>query len=85
AYPVITELGFSGIWFGVIMVKMIEIGLLTPPFGINAYLVAGVVKGVRVEDAFRGAFPFVVAERCVVALLVLFPELVTWLPELAQD
>jgi len=85
AYPVITELGFSGIWFGVIMVKMIEIGLLTPPFGINVYLVAGVVKGVRVEDAFRGAFPFVVAEICVVTILIAFPELVTWLPDLARD
>lgn len=84
AYPVITELGFSGIWFGILATKMVEIGLLTPPFGINAYLVAGVVKGVRVEDAFRGAFPFVVAELVVVAILFVFPDLVTWLPSLAQ-
>lgn len=84
AYPVVvTELGFSGIWFGILVVKMIEIGLLTPPFGINVYLVAGVVKGVRVEDAFRGAFPFVLAELAVVAILILFPGLVTWLPGLA--
>lgn len=84
AYPVVvTELGFSGIWFGILVVKMIEIGLLTPPFGINVYLVAGVVKGVRVEDAFRGAFPFVLAELAVVAILILFPGLVTWLPSLA--
>ena len=85
AYPVITELGYSGLWFGILAVKMIEVGLLTPPFGLNVYLVAGVVKEVRVEDAFRGVAPFVLAELVVVALLVGFPGLVTWLPGLVAN
>lgn len=83
-YPVITDLGFSGLWYGIIAVKMVEIGLLTPPFGLNVYLVAGVTRA-KVEDVFRGVVPFIIAEFCVVALLVAFPDLVTWLPELAKD
>lgn len=85
AYPVVTELGYSGLWFGIIAVKMIEIGLLTPPFGLNVYLVAGVVDDLTVEEAFRGVAPFIVAELVVVAILFVFPELVTWLPGLLNE
>lgn len=84
-YPVVTDLGFSGLWYGVLAVKMIEVGLLTPPFGLNVFLVSGVVKGAKVEQVFRGVMPFIVAELCVVLLLVLVPDLVTWLPDLASS
>ncbi|MBF6620352.1 MAG: TRAP transporter large permease [Patulibacter sp.] len=83
-YPVITDLGFSGLWYGILAVKMVEIGLLTPPFGLNVFLVSGVVKEAKVEDVFRGVLPFIFAELCVVLLIVLVPELVTWLPDLAS-
>jgi C4-dicarboxylate transporter DctM subunit len=83
-YPLMTGLGFDGLWYGIIAVKMIEIGLLTPPFGLNVYMVAGVVKTVRVESVFRGVVPFIVADLAVVGLLVAFPELVTWLPSLSN-
>jgi TRAP-type C4-dicarboxylate transport system permease large subunit len=85
AYPVVTELGYSGLWFGIIAVKMVEVGLLTPPFGLNAYLVAGVVDDLKVEEAFRGVVPFIACELCVVALLVAVPELATWLPEQMKE
>lgn len=83
-YPLVTDLGFSGLWYGVLAVKMVEIGLLTPPFGLNVFMVSGVVKDAKVEDVFRGVIPFIVAELCVVLLIVLVPDLVTWLPELAS-
>ena len=83
-YPIITSLGFDGLWYGVIAVKMIEIGLLTPPFGLNVYMIAGVVKKARVESVFRGVVPFIIAEMVVVLLIVAFPEIVTWLPAQAK-
>jgi C4-dicarboxylate transporter DctM subunit len=79
-YPVVRELGFDGVWFGILTVKMMEIGLVTPPVGVNAYIVAGVGSGVTVEQAFRGILPFVSMDLVVVALLFTFPELVLWLP-----
>ena len=85
AYPAVTGLGYSGLWFGIIAVKMIEIGLLTPPFGLNVYLVAGVVDDATVEDAFRGVLPFILTEIVVVVILVVFPEIVTWLPGLIKS
>jgi C4-dicarboxylate transporter DctM subunit len=84
-YPLVTDLGFSGLWYGILAVKMVEIGLLTPPFGMNVFLISGVVKEAKVEQVFRGVLPFIVAELCVVLLIVLVPDLVTWLPELASS
>lgn len=84
-YPLVTDLGFSGLWYGILAVKMVEVGLLTPPFGLNVFLVSGVVKEAKVEQVFRGVVPFIVAELCVVLLIVLVPDLVTWLPELASS
>jgi TRAP-type C4-dicarboxylate transport system permease large subunit len=82
-YPLITSLGFDGIWYGIIAIKMVEIGLLTPPFGLNVYMVAGVSR-TKVEEVFRGVFPFIITELVVVGVLVAFPELVTWLPDMSQ-
>lgn len=78
-YPVVTGLGYDGIWFGILLVKLIEIGLLTPPVGLNVYVVSG-ASGVPVEKAFRGVMPFVVLDLALVALLVAFPDIVLWLP-----
>ncbi len=78
-HPAVTALGFDGIWFAILVVKMIEIGMITPPVGINVFVVSA-ASGVTVEKAFRGVLPFVLAELCVVALLIAFPWLVTWLP-----
>ncbi len=83
-YPLVTDRGFSGLWYGILAVKMVEIGLLTPPFGINVFLISGVVKEAKIEQVFRGVVPFIIAELCVVLLIIIFPELVTWLPDLAS-
>lgn len=82
-YPIVTSLGFDGLWYGIIAVKMIEIGLLTPPFGLNVFMISGVVKEAKVEKVFRGVVPFIVAEFTVVLLIIIFPEIVTWLPSKA--
>lgn len=83
AYPVVTDLGFDGIWFGILMVKMIELGLITPPIGINVYVVAGAAPHLTVEDAFRGIWPFGIMDVLTILLLFAVPSLTTWLPSLA--
>lgn len=80
AYPVVTGLGFDGVWFGILVVKMCELGLITPPVGVNAYIVAGAARGVSVETVFRGIAPFTILDLATIGLLFAFPALVTWLP-----
>lgn len=80
-HPVVVSLGFDGIWFAILVVKMIEIGMVTPPVGINVFVVAG-ASGVTIEQAFRGVLPFVLADLVVVGILIAFPWLVTWLPSI---
>ncbi|WP_344336705.1 TRAP transporter large permease [Brevibacterium salitolerans] len=79
AYPLVTGLGYDGIWFGILIIKMVELGLITPPVGMNVFVLAG-TRGVTVANAFRGVAWFVPAELLVVSILFTFPDLVTWLP-----
>jgi len=78
-YPIIEGLGMNLIWYSVIMVRVLEIGVITPPFGVNLFGLAGVID-VSVSDLYRGIIPFFIADLCHVALLVAFPALSTWLP-----
>ena len=80
AYPVITELGYDGVWFAILVVKTMEIGLITPPVGINAFVLAGTVKGLTVERAFKGVLGFLPADLVTLALLIAFPAISLWLP-----
>ena len=80
-FPTMTAVGFHPIWYGVIMVRIIEIGMVTPPFGINLFGLAGVVD-VPVGTLYRGIIPFFIADLCHVALLIAVPALSTFLPEL---
>ncbi|MBE0453066.1 TRAP transporter large permease [Roseovarius autotrophicus] len=79
--------GMSGpmcaIWFGILVVKMAEFCLITPPIGLNCFVVAGVRPDISVQDVFRGVMPFFVADAVTIALLVAFPMIVLWLPGLA--
>jgi C4-dicarboxylate transporter, DctM subunit len=85
-----STLGMSGqecgIWFGIIVVKMAEICLITPPIGLNCFVVAGVAQDgkmdISVQDVFRGAAPFFVADVVTVGVLIAFPGIVLWLPGL---
>jgi tripartite ATP-independent transporter DctM subunit len=83
SHPIVTELGFGGVWYGVLMVKLIEIALLTPPVGLNVFVVAGLFKDLKSQDVFRQILPFVVAEFITTALLFGFPQIVMFLPDLA--
>ncbi len=79
--------GMSGpmcaIWFGILVVKMAEFCLITPPIGLNCFVVAGVRPDLSVQDVFRGVAPFFVADAATIALLVAFPGIVLYLPSLA--
>lgn len=79
-YPIITGLGFDPIWFGVIAVIVIEMGLITPPVGINVFVVKGVAGDVPMATIFRGVLPFWFAMAACLVLLVLFPEIALYLP-----
>ena len=78
-FPLITSLGFDPIWFGVIVVKLVEIGLITPPVGMNVFVVSG-ATGVPVGQVFRGTAYLLAFEFVTLALLVAFPAISTWLP-----
>jgi len=80
-FPTIVALGFNPIWYGVIMVRIIEIGLITPPFGINLFGLAGTVD-IPVGTMYRGIIPFFIADILHVALLIAFPILSTFIPSL---
>ncbi|PRY94766.1 tripartite ATP-independent transporter DctM subunit [Hasllibacter halocynthiae] len=71
-----------GIWFGIIVVKMAEFCLITPPIGLNCFVVAGVRDDLSVQDVFRGVTPFFIADALTIAALVAFPAIVMWLPRL---
>ncbi len=79
--------GMSGpmcaIWFGILVVKMAEFCLITPPIGLNCFVVAGVRDDLSVQDVFKGVTPFFIADGITIALLVTFPMIVLWLPSLA--
>ncbi len=78
-FPVIEAIGMDPIWFGVIMVRCMEVGLITPPFGLNIFILSGVID-VPVGTVYRGVLPFVLADFFHIALLVAVPALSLWLP-----
>lgn len=82
-FPIILEMGFDPIWFGIYAVIMAELALITPPVGINVYVMAKMAPDVPLNKIFRGVAPFFIATLGLVVLIVLFPEIVTWLPKSA--
>jgi tripartite ATP-independent transporter DctM subunit len=79
-YPAVIALGYDPIWFGIIVVKMCEICLITPPIGLNCFVVHAVRPDIPLGDVFRGIFPFFCADVATVALFLAFPEIILWLP-----
>ncbi len=71
---------YCAIWFGILVVKMAELCLITPPIGLNCFVVAGVRKDLTVQDVFTGVMPFFIADAMTIALLVAMPMIVLWLP-----
>jgi tripartite ATP-independent transporter DctM subunit len=78
-FPVIVQLGFDPIWFGVLICMTAELGMVTPPVAINVYIVQGVTK-VRMEEIFRGVVPFIIVYLVAIGLIVAFPEIGLFLP-----
>jgi C4-dicarboxylate transporter, DctM subunit len=83
-YPIVTGLGYDGIWYGIMVVKLIEVGLVTPPFGLNAFVVSGAMRDVSVEQAFRGILWFLPVDLLTIALFFAFPGVILWLPNLTH-
>ncbi|GAA0440336.1 TRAP transporter permease [Lentibacillus halophilus] len=81
-YPLITTLGFDGVWFGVVMILVMNIGLITPPLGLSVYIISGVAKDVPIQRIFRGVIPMLFMMILCLALVLIFPEIVTFLPKL---
>jgi TRAP-type C4-dicarboxylate transport system permease large subunit len=78
--PTIKELGIDPIVFGILVVRMVEIGLMTPPVGLNVYILKGVAKNVSMGDIFRGCGWFVFVDIINVAILVAFPQIILLIP-----
>lgn len=86
-YPLILDLGYDPIWFGIIIVMVTEMGVITPPVGINVYVVYGVAKdlpgcGMPLESIFRGITPFMVAVLIGIVMMAIFPQIILFLPNL---
>ncbi len=79
-FPVITALGFDPIWFGVIIVMTVELGLIHPPVGMNVFVIKSVVRDVSMSTIFVGVIPFVITDIIRLAILIAFPIISTWLP-----
>ena len=83
-YPLITSLGIDPIWFGIVATFCLQMAVLTPPVGVNVYVVKGLDKSLPIWTVFKGAMPFLIGQVICVALLIIFPQLVTWLPSLIK-
>ncbi len=78
--PIVDALGFDLIWFGVIMVIVLEMGLISPPVGINVFVVKGLVPDVPIGEIFKGILPFWLAMGVCIILLILFPQIALYIP-----
>jgi TRAP-type C4-dicarboxylate transport system permease large subunit len=83
-FPVIEALGFDPIWFGVIIVVIMEMGLITPPVGLNVFGIAGVAKDIPMSTIFRGIIPFVGPMIIALTILILFPQIALFLPNMLK-
>jgi tripartite ATP-independent transporter DctM subunit len=79
-FPIIKALGYDPVWFGIIIVMVVELGLITPPIGMNVFVMKGIAKDVPLEDIFRGVTPFIIAQVILIFLIIAFPQIALWLP-----
>jgi C4-dicarboxylate transporter DctM subunit len=83
-FPVIQALGYDPIWFGIVIVMVSEIGLITPPVGMNVFIIKGVAKDIPLSTIFRGIFPFLGADIARLVTIVIFPQIALFLPNLLK-
>jgi C4-dicarboxylate transporter, DctM subunit len=79
-FPIVKALGYDPVWFGIIVVMVVELGLITPPIGMNVFVIKGMAKDVPLETIFRGVTPFIVAQIILILALIAFPGIALWLP-----
>lgn len=79
-FPIIKAMNFNPLWFGVIMVIVLEVGLITPPVGLNVFVIKGAVPNVPLTTIFKGVWPFLIAAVFCITIIILFPEIVMFLP-----
>ena len=79
-FPVVANLGFDPIWFGIIVVMVVELGLITPPVGMNVFIIKGMAPEVPLSKIYKGVLPFVIAQIILISLIVFFPKIALWLP-----
>ncbi|MCW5730922.1 MAG: TRAP transporter large permease [Alphaproteobacteria bacterium] len=80
-YPLVIGLGYDPVWWGLIMIVLIETGMITPPIGLNVFVLHGMARELPLATIFRGVVPFIIADILRLATLILFPGLVLWLPQ----
>ena len=80
-YPMIINMGYDPIWFGVLLVVVLEMSLISPPLGLNVFVVKGIADGVPMNEIFKGVIPFWGAMLVCAALLIAFPQIALFLPE----
>ncbi len=83
-FPIVMDMGFDPVWFGVLVVLVVELALITPPMGINVFVIKGISKDVPLAQVFLGVLPFCVALLAMIILVIALPQLVTFLPELSR-
>ena len=83
-FPIIVHLGIDPIWFGILIVCVVEIGLISPPVGMNLFVLSALLPNVPTRTVFRGVMPFVFIDCVRLAILVAFPGISTWLPSLMK-
>jgi len=79
-YPVVLDLGFDPIWFGVLVVMTVEIGLISPPIGMICFIMNNMVRDIGLVNIYKGVLPFMAADFVRLSLLVSFPALALWIP-----
>ena len=80
--PVVMSFGYDTVWYGILMVVVVEVGLITPPVGLNIFVIQAQLPDVALGTVFKGILPFLVANAILIALLLLFPQIALWLPGL---
>lgn len=80
--PIVTELGFDPIWFGIYVIMVMELGAISPPVGLNCFIISGIAKDIPLGTIYKGAIPFVITVFVAIALVTVFPNIVLWLPNL---
>ena len=80
-YPVIIDMGYDPVWWGVVNVMIMEIGMITPPIGINVFVLNGMSKDLNLKTIYKGIFPFFLTDLVRLAIVLVFPATALWLPK----